>query len=295
MQGTTKISPALRIVTVTAVALVILLPGAVLAQTAAKQTPAKQTTINPNATGDQIAAQQVRERKEPIKQPVTAAGCKNALAPGKPYFIEFRSRGAVSYGHTFVFHGRLGSGNKFASFKVAGLHPKGEDPSTYMQGHWMPVDAETGASWGDLDEQYLTARFCVTLTEAEYKKASAYIAQLQREKKTWHAMTYNCNSFGADIARFIGLDTPNPNMYMPETFIKRLAEDNRKKPGGGFTNPFASSTTASGGTAVASTSAGSANARTDKKSEAAKSDSGSTNPFVQWTKQQQQYQQQTTR
>ncbi|GIK83084.1 MAG: hypothetical protein H3C55_04710 [Pseudorhodoplanes sp.] len=180
-----------------------------------------------------------------IKEPVTSIGCRTARAPGKPYFVEFRSRTAASYGHTFVFHGTLGGGNRFASFKVAGLHPKGDDPGVYMQGHLVPVPAETGVSYGDLDEQYLTARFCVTLTEPEYRRALAYIQKLQRETKTWHAPTYNCNSFAADIAKHIGLDTPNPNMYLPETFIKRLAEDNTKKsPAGIFaSNPFATGST----------------------------------------------------
>ena len=162
-----------------------------------------------------------------IKEPVTSAGCRAAAQPGKPYFVEFRSRTAASYGHTFVFHGRIGSGKGFASFKVAGLHPKGDDPAVYIQGHWIPVPAETGVSYGDLDEQYLTARFCVPLTEAEYRRVEAYIKNLQATKKTWHATTYNCNSFGADIARYIGLDTPNPNMYLPEAFIKRIEELNK--------------------------------------------------------------------
>lgn len=167
--------------------------------------------------------------QDKIKTPVSAIGCRPAMQPGKPYYVEFRSRTAASYGHTFVFHGRLGGGNSFASLKVAGLHPKGDDPSTYMQGHWMPVAAETGASYGDLDEQYLTARFCVTLTEAEYKRALAYIQSLQATKKTWHAGTYNCNAFAADIARYIGLDLPNPNMYLPERFIERMADLNASR------------------------------------------------------------------
>ena len=170
----------------------------------------------------------LKVHREPIKMPVTQTGCKAAMAPGKPYFVEFRSRGAQSYGHTFVFFGRLGPGNRFASYSVAGLHPKGEEASTYIQGHWAPVPAETGVSWGDLDEQYLTARFCVTLTEAEYKKVVAVIRNLQATKTTWHAGTYNCNSFGADIAKAAGLDVPNPNMYLPERFINRLAEDNSR-------------------------------------------------------------------
>lgn len=192
------------------------------AQSAKPQSTAAAST---GAGGSQI-------KREPIKQPVTSTACPRV--PGKPYFVEFRSRTAASYGHTFVFHGTLGSGKGFASFKVAGLHPKGDDPSTYIQGHWAPVEAETGVSYGDLDEQYMTARFCVALTQAEYNRAAAYIRHLQATTKTWHAPTYNCNSFAADIAKHIGLDTPNPNAYLPETFIKRLAEDNASGKKGGL-------------------------------------------------------------
>jgi hypothetical protein len=81
----------------------------------------------------------------------------------------------------------------------------------------------------------MTARFCVTLNEAEYRKTLAYIKHLQGTKKTWHATTYNCNAFAADIARHMGLDSPNPNMYLPESFIKRMADLN---PRGKPSNPF---------------------------------------------------------
>ena len=177
------------------------------------------------ASGAQARTTQTIKR-EPIRMPVTSAGCQAARAPGKPYFVEFRSRTAASYGHTFVFYGRLGSGNRFATFKVAGLHPKGDDPAVYMRGHMVPVPSETGVSYGDMDEQYLTARFCVTLTAAEYQKVEAAIRNLQRTKTTWHAPTYNCNSFAADIARAAGLDSPNPNMYLPQAFINRMADLN---------------------------------------------------------------------
>jgi hypothetical protein len=193
---------------------------------AAAQAP-HPAAAKPAAAARAQASASSTTTQEKIKEPVTSAGCRAAAQPGKPYFVEFRSRTAASYGHTFVFHGRIGSGKGFASFKVAGLHPKGDDPAVYIQGHWIPVPAETGASYGDLDEQYLTARFCVPLTEAEYRRAEAYIKNLQATKTTWHATTYNCNSFGADIARYIGLDTPNPNMYLPEAFIKRIAELNK--------------------------------------------------------------------
>lgn len=226
-------------------------PQAAAPQQAAPQQAAPQQAAAPapnlpqvNVTEEKPKQKPVQRRvmtqgpnKEPIKIPVNASGCRAARQPGKPYFVEFRSRTAVSYGHTFVFYGRLGEGNSFASYQVAGLHPKGDDPGVYMQGMMVPVASETGASWGDLDEQYLTARFCVTLNEAEYRRMVAYINQLKATKKTWHATTYNCNAFAADIARYINLDPPNPNMYLPESFIKRMADLN---PRGKPASPFAS-------------------------------------------------------
>jgi hypothetical protein len=164
-----------------------------------------------------------------IKYPVTSNGCKDARAPGKPYFVEFRSRGAQSFGHTFVLFGKLGEGNRFASYKIAGLHPKG-DSGNYTMGLWIPVPADTGPSDGDVDEQFMTARYCVTLTEAEYNRFVPYIRQLQTEHKTWHGTTYNCNSFGMDVAKFIGLDTPNPNASLPKDLIEKLADLNKKRP-----------------------------------------------------------------
>jgi hypothetical protein len=164
-----------------------------------------------------------------IKIPVNSSGCNAARAAGKPYFVEFRARNAQSFGHTFVLFGRLGDGNRYASYKIAGLHPKG-DSAQYTMGLWFPVAAETGPSDGDVDEQFLQARYCVTLTEAEYNRLVPYIKQLQVEHKTWHGTTYNCNSFGMDVAKFIGLDTPNPNASLPKDLIEKLAEMNKNRP-----------------------------------------------------------------
>lgn len=224
-------------------ALVAAQTGPAVAQSAAPSADLPPVNVTGEKPKQKPAQKQVQgPKREPIRMPVTSTGCKAARTAGKPYFVEFRSRTAVSYGHTFVFYGRLGDGNRFASYKVAGLHPKGDDPNTYLQGMMVPVPSETGVSWGDLDEQYLTARFCVTLSEAEYRKVEATIRDLQRTKTTWHATTYNCNAFAADIARAANLDPPNPNMYLPETFIKRMAELNpRGKPAGMFgTSSFSS-------------------------------------------------------
>ena len=206
-----------------AAAVLILSPGI----EAYAQTSLPPVTVSSEKQKQRPAQKQVQgPKREAIRMPVTSTACRAARAPGKPYFVEFRSRTAVSYGHTFALYGRLGDGNRFASYKIAGLHPKGDDPNVYLQGMMIPVPSETGPSWGDQDEQYMTARFCVTLTEAEFRRVEAAIRDLQRTKTTWHATTYNCNSFAADIAKAANLDPPNPNMYLPAQFIKRMADIN---------------------------------------------------------------------
>jgi hypothetical protein len=171
-----------------------------------------------------LPAEAQRPGAKVIREPVTAAACKPE--PGKQYFVEFRSRTAASYGHSFLFHGKLGGGNKFAKFDVAGLHPRGEDPAVYMQGHMMPVPAETGVSDGDLDEQYLTARYCVVMSEPEYIRVSAYIRRLQTTNKEWHAPTKNCNYFLGEVAEYMKLKAPPTAFLYPESYVNMLRDLN---------------------------------------------------------------------
>ena len=90
-----------------------------------------------------------------------------------------------------------------------------------MLGHLMWVPAETGASYGDLDEQYLTASYRVYLSEADAKKVFAYIKHLQATSPVWNAQTTNCTSFIGRIATFMGLETPF-HLQMPENYVNQL-------------------------------------------------------------------------
>jgi hypothetical protein len=151
----------------------------------------------------------------------------NDARSGKPYFIEFRARNAAQYGHTFVLYGRVGTKGTIAGFHPAGDKPDCENCSAlpWMIGHILPVPAETGASDGDNEpELYLTARYRIMLTAAEYKTVDAYIKYKQANKKMWHALFANCNQFAADIAEFIGLKTPgtwNPSRVFVELLTER--------------------------------------------------------------------------
>jgi hypothetical protein len=144
----------------------------------------------------------------------------------KPYYIEFRSRSAQSYGHTFSIYGRLNGQGKIASKTVAGLHPFTESALPWMVGHLVVVPSETGASDGDTEDQYVTARFRVALNQDEYKKVTGFVKELQKKSPLWHAVLYNCNAFVGDIARFMGMETPASTMLMPADYINSLRDLN---------------------------------------------------------------------
>ena len=166
------------------------------------------------------------EQQEPnTLQPLDAPQLERSPAAraGSRHFIDFRARSALSYGHTFVVFGRVGE--KLTPRNVAGLHPKGNSSLTYMIGHFLPVDSETGASDGDLDEQYTTARYRVWLTEAQYHAVVRRIRELQASSPAWHAATFNCNAFVGVIAHFVGLTSP-PTWLFPDDFVNSMRRMN---------------------------------------------------------------------
>ena len=82
---------------------------------------------------------------------LSVAGAQTTTSGYGQYYVEFRSRQAWDYGHTFVVFGRVGEtpGKK----NVAGLSPKGDDPKMWVMGHYMPVPADTGWTDGDLEDK----------------------------------------------------------------------------------------------------------------------------------------------
>ena len=137
-------------------------------------------------------------------------GCARGEAAevGKPYYVEFRARSALSYGHTFAVYGRVGTKIGAGSY-VAGLHPFTESSIPWMIGHLVPVPSETGASDGDSEDEYIIARYRVLLSEPEYSKMVDGIKKLQASSPVWHAVLYNCNAFVGDIAKSVGLQVPS--------------------------------------------------------------------------------------
>ena len=140
--------------------------------------------------------------------------------PSKPYFIEFRARSALSYGHTFVVIGR--SGQKLTKANVVGLHPVTESSIPWMIGHLFLVPSETGWSDGDLEDQYIIAKYRIPLSEPEYKSLMDYVTGLKTKSRVWHAVLYNCNAFVGEIASHIGLKIPASSLLKPKEYITEL-------------------------------------------------------------------------
>jgi hypothetical protein len=141
------------------------------------------------------------------------------LAKG-PYYVDFRARTAASWGHAFVWFGKTSE----REVEVAGLTPAG-DTLPYVLGYFMWVPSETGASYGDLDPQYLTASYRVYLNEPDAKKVFAYIKKLQANSPLWSAEISNCTAFIGSIANFMGLKAP-VRWKRPEDYVNSLKEMN---------------------------------------------------------------------
>jgi hypothetical protein len=163
-----------------------------------------------------------------IVRPATAKTAVYTTGSGD-YYIEFRSRYAWDYGHTFIVHGRVGETPTKAS--VAGLSPVGDDSTAWVIGHYVPVPAETGWTDGDLEDKYISAKFRVLMNKDQYDRTMAYVRDLQSRSHTWSAELYNCNAFVADIAKNMGLKVPASTLIYPKVFITHMRLMNTGHPG----------------------------------------------------------------
>jgi hypothetical protein len=98
-------------------------------------------------------------QKQEIVRPASAKTGVYTSGSG-PYYVEFRSRFAWDYGHTYIVHGRVGEAPTKAS--VAGLSPVGDDATAWVIGHYVPVPAEAG--WTDGDSRTNTSRRAIAFS-----------------------------------------------------------------------------------------------------------------------------------
>ena len=145
----------------------------------------------------------------------TASVPSNTYSPSHRFFVEFRARNAASYGHMYVMYGEVNSRREVIRSNIAGFIPSGDAQNcencsvwNWTIGHVIPVPSELGASDGDLEEQYVLARYRVWIDEAQYKRLVAYIEERKKHLGPWHAFLNNCVTFGRDVAVFLNLKVP---------------------------------------------------------------------------------------
>lgn len=187
--------------------------------------PPPVTAAPPEATGtaQESAAPTDRKASRSSKRSKQTA----APAPSSPYryYIEFRARHALSYGHTFVSYGRLTPDGRIATQTITGLHPAGDDATFWSIGHVIWVPSEVGPSDGDLEDEYISARYRIDLTAEQYESVVAYTKRLGKNSPMWHAVLYNCSAFINKIAGHMGMKTPS-SLEFPANFINSLRQMN---------------------------------------------------------------------
>ena len=165
------------------------------------------------ADANALVSSEAPIESKPAPQSTRKPGSGSAKGP---YYVDFRARTAASWGHAFVWYGKTSE----REVEVAGLTPAG-DTLPYILGYLTWVPSETGASYGDLDPQYLTASYRVYLNEPDAKRVFAYIKKLQASSPLWNAEISSCTAFIGSIASFMGLKTP-VRWERPEDYVNSL-------------------------------------------------------------------------
>jgi hypothetical protein len=190
----------------------------------------------PSSTSASSAAAQ---KKASSAARATAVDYSLNYSPVRRYFVEFRARNAASYGHMYVMYGEANERHEVVRSAIAGFFPAGDRRDclncslyNWTIGHVLPVPSEIGASDGDLEEQYVLARFRVWVDAAQYKRLVAYVNARKANRGPWNALLNNCVTFGRDVAVFLNVKMPlmaslSPTVVMyPQQLVEAMAQAN---------------------------------------------------------------------
>jgi hypothetical protein len=178
-------------------------------------------------------------REAPVSSPTAASGYSVEYSPARPFFVEFRARNAESYGHLYVMYGEANDRHEIVRSKIAGFFPAGDtqhcsECSVYWwtAGHVLPVPSEIGASDGDLEEQYVLARFRIWIDRQQYQSLISYINNRKAHLRPWNALVANCVTFGRDVAEYLGVKMPlsfrlSPSVVLyPKNVVEAIRDAN---------------------------------------------------------------------
>ena len=157
----------------------------------------------------------------PASAPVPNSYAPSADIPAGAPIVEFRSRtGPDIIGHTYLIFGYQGEDGSIVKPDQIGLYPK--DLSGFAVGVSGMAEATTEPVSLDLSIPPSNV-YRHQLTEDEYARLSAAAAEARANPPQWNWTRYNCNTFVADMAETVGMQTPaGGTLLAPVLFIQQL-------------------------------------------------------------------------
>jgi len=151
---------------------------------------------------------------------VGAARADHKPPPGRAgYFVDFRSRPAYLFGHSFIVYGRLDERGKPVETHRAGIYPIDGQAGLIMGSVW-PVRASVRGVDEDYKERASNS-YRRRLSAAQYAKLLRVVGGLKRSEREWNLLFKNCNDFAIEVAKGMDMTTP-PSWLPPYYFVDGL-------------------------------------------------------------------------
>jgi len=148
----------------------------------------------------------------------------NAVAAPR-YVVEFRARDGGVFGHTYVAYGPTDRDGVLRRPHYAGFYPSGALSRTALLAVLITPAKVGSEPWDKTKRTEMVYRR--ELTPRAYARLVHEVGELSRMRPFWHLVLYNCNSFAADVARYMGLQVPW-TLQVPKDFVQQLYVLNRR-------------------------------------------------------------------
>jgi len=144
--------------------------------------------------------------------------------PADRYAVEFRARSGGIFGHAYIAYGRLDERGRLLHPRYAGFYPSGMLEDTPLLAVLATPSLIKSRPRDVLRSDMVYRR---EIGAAMYAALPAEVRDLRRERPLWHLTFYNCNSFVADLAEWMGLRVPG-TLQLPRHFVRDLYVLNRR-------------------------------------------------------------------
>ena len=148
-----------------------------------------------------------------------------AAAAASRYVVEFRARDGGVFGHTYVAYGLTDRDGRLRRPHYAGFYPSGVLSQTALLAIFVTPAKVGSEPWDKTKRTEMVYRRA--LSARDYARLVRDVDYLRRIRPLWHLILYNCNSFAADVARWMGLRVPS-TLQVPKDFVQQLYVLNRR-------------------------------------------------------------------